>query len=101
MLAVGAGCLDIFTLVHHFFLLSSSLADGPIKTEILSQKVVKPQNNHPTNNFLWETPHFMDWNTVSQGRETKTNHLTFATGGSQMATSVRSTFDVKHFFFFL
>ena len=30
-----------------------------------------------------------------------TSHLTFATGGSQMATSVRSTFDVKHFFFFL
>ena len=30
VLAVGAGCLDIFTLVHHFFFLSSSLGDGPI-----------------------------------------------------------------------
>ena len=37
-LAVGAGggCLDIFSLVCHFFSFSLSLGDGPIKTEILS-----------------------------------------------------------------
>ena len=31
-LAVGAGggCLDIFTLVYHFYFLSPSLGDGPI-----------------------------------------------------------------------
>ena len=45
-LAVGAGgvCLDIFTLLYpfspHF---SLSLGDGPIWTEILSQRAVKPQ----------------------------------------------------------
>ena len=26
----GWGCLDIFSLVYHFFLLSPSLGDGPI-----------------------------------------------------------------------
>ena len=31
-LAVGAGggCLDIFSLVYHFYFLSPSLGDGPI-----------------------------------------------------------------------
>ena len=28
---------------------SLSLGDGPISTEILSQRAVKPQNNQPTN----------------------------------------------------
>ena len=39
-LAVGAGggCLDIFTLLYPFFSLSLSLGDGPIWTEILSQR---------------------------------------------------------------
>ena len=32
VLAVGAGggCLDIFSLIYHFFFLSPSLGDGPI-----------------------------------------------------------------------
>ena len=36
----------------HLSFLSSfslSLGDDPIQTEILSQSVVKPKNNHPTN----------------------------------------------------
>ena len=52
VLAVGAGggCLDIFTLVYHFFSFSLSLGDGPIWTEILSQRAVKPKTtNQPTN----------------------------------------------------
>ena len=50
-LAVGAGggCLDIFTLIYLFFSFSLSLGDGPIKTEILSQRAVKPKTtNQPT-----------------------------------------------------
>ena len=49
-LAVGAGggCLDIFSLIYHFFSSSLSLEDGPIETEILSQRAVNPQNNQPT-----------------------------------------------------
>ena len=49
-LAVGAGggCLDIFTLIYPF-LSSLSLGDGPIYTEILSQRAVKPKTNQPTN----------------------------------------------------
>ena len=44
-LAVGAGggCLDSVSLVYHFSFFSSlSLADGPIWTEIPSQRAVKP-----------------------------------------------------------
>ena len=40
--AVGAGG-DIFSLVYLFSFLSRSLGDGPILTEILSQKAVKPK----------------------------------------------------------
>ena len=54
-LAVGAGggCLDIYTLIYHFSFsllsLSPSLGDGPIWTEILSQRAVKPKTtNQPT-----------------------------------------------------
>ena len=58
-LAVGAdgGCLDIFTLVYHFFSFSLPLGDGPIQTEgdgliqteILSQRAVNPKTtNQPT-----------------------------------------------------
>ena len=49
-LAVGAGggCLDIFTLNYLFSSFSLSLGDGPIWTEILSQRAVKTQNQ-PTN----------------------------------------------------
>ena len=47
-LAVGAGggCLDIFTLIYPFFLLSPSLWEA---AEILSQRAVKPKTNQPTN----------------------------------------------------
>ena len=48
-LAVGAGGggLDIFTLIYPFSSFSLSLGDGPIKTEILSQRAVKPRTtNH-------------------------------------------------------
>ena len=51
-LAVGAGggCLDIFNSHRSFlFSFSLSLGDGPIYTEILSQRVVKPKTtNQPT-----------------------------------------------------
>ena len=51
-LAIGAGGggLDIFTLIYPFFSFSLSLGDGPIWTEILSQRAVKPKTtNQPTN----------------------------------------------------
>ena len=49
-LAVGAGggCLDFFTL-HYPFIFSLSLGDGPIYTEILSQRAAKPKTNNQTN----------------------------------------------------
>ena len=50
-LAVGAGGggLDIFTFIYPFFSFSLSLGDGPIYTEILSQRAVKPKTtNQPT-----------------------------------------------------
>ena len=50
-LAVGAGggCLDIFTLLYPFSPISPSLGDGPIETEILSQRAAKTQNKQTTN----------------------------------------------------
>ena len=47
-LAVGAGggCLDIFSFVYLFSLLSPSLGDGLIQTEILSQRGINPK--HPS-----------------------------------------------------
>ena len=41
-LATGSGwvCLNIFILVYYFCLVSPSLGDGPIQTEILSQHAV-------------------------------------------------------------
>ena len=48
-LAIGAGggCLDTFTFVYHFFLLSPSRGDGPIQIETLSQRAIKPKTtNH-------------------------------------------------------
>ena len=50
-IAVGAGggCLDICSLIYLFPFLSPSLGDGPIYTETLSQRAVKPKNNQPTN----------------------------------------------------
>ena len=41
----GGGCLDIFTLLYPFSL-SPSLGDGPIYTEILSQRAVKPETTN-------------------------------------------------------
>ena len=54
-LALGAGgcCLDIF--YSHLSFLSSfslSLGDGPIYTEILSQRAVKLKTNQPTNSLM-------------------------------------------------
>ena len=47
----GGGGLDIFTLIYPFSSFFLSLGDGPIKTEILSQRAVKPKTtNRPTNN---------------------------------------------------
>ena len=47
-LAVGAGrgCLDNFSLVYLFSFLSPSLGDGPIQTEIRSQRAVKPKTTN-------------------------------------------------------
>ena len=44
----GGGCLDIFSLVCHFFsfLTPSPLGEGPISTEILSQRAVKPNTTN-------------------------------------------------------
>ena len=45
----GGGGLDIFTLIYPFSSFSLSLGDGPIQTEILSQRAVKPKTtNQPT-----------------------------------------------------
>ena len=53
MLSVGAGggCLDIFSLVYLFSFLSPSLGDGPIETEILSQRAVKSKTTNQTTNL--------------------------------------------------
>ena len=52
-LAVGAGggCLDIFILLYPFSPLSPSLGDGPIWTEILSQRTVKPKTTNQLTNI--------------------------------------------------
>ena len=49
MFAVGAGggCMDIFSRLSFLCSFSHSLGDGPIETEILSKRDVKP--NQPTN----------------------------------------------------
>ena len=49
-LVVGAGGvgLDIFTLIYPFSSFSLSLGDGPISTEKLSQRAVKPKTNQQT-----------------------------------------------------
>ena len=43
---VGGGCLDIFPLLYLFSHSSLSLGQGPIQTEILSQRVVKPKTTN-------------------------------------------------------
>ena len=48
-LALGAGCLDIFSLIYHLSSFSLSLGDGLIQTEILSQRAVTLETtNQPT-----------------------------------------------------
>ena len=52
VLAVGAGGIVwtfLLSSILSFLSLSLSLGDGPIQTEILSQRAVKPQTNQPTN----------------------------------------------------
>ena len=51
-LAVGAsgGCLGIFILLYLFSPLSSSLGNGPMKTDILSQKAVLPETTNQQTN---------------------------------------------------
>ena len=52
VLTVGGRGLDIF-LSYHFSSSSLSLGDGPIETEIMSQRAVEPKaTNHPTNLFI-------------------------------------------------
>ena len=41
-----------FSLVCHFTLLSLSLGDGLILTDILSQRAVKPKQ--PTSQYVWD-----------------------------------------------
>ena len=43
---MGGGCLDIFTLLYPCSPLSLSLGDGPIQTEILSQRAVIPKTTN-------------------------------------------------------
>ena len=50
-LAVGAGrgYLDIISLIYLFSVLSLSLGDGLIQTEILSQRAIKPKRTNQPN----------------------------------------------------
>ena len=45
----GGGCLDTFSLVYRFFFLSPSLGYGPIWSEILTQRAVKPKTTNQPN----------------------------------------------------
>ena len=52
VVGAGGGCLDIFTLIYPFHSsFSLSLGDGPIKTEILSQRAFNPKQ--PTNQPIY------------------------------------------------
>ena len=56
-LAVGAGggCLDIFySLLSFLSYFSLSLGDGPILTEILSQRAVEPKTTNQPNHNKWQ-----------------------------------------------
>ena len=49
-IALGGGCLDIFfSHVSLLFSFSHSLGDGPIQTEILSQRAVKSRTTNRPN----------------------------------------------------
>ena len=56
-LAVGAGGgdLEIFTLIHLYSSFSLSLGDGPISTEILSQRAVKPKTTYQPTVCAWSS----------------------------------------------
>ena len=63
-LAVGAGggCLDIFTLIYPFLSsFSLSLGDGPIQTEILSQRAVKPKTTNQPTGWLRSGLSWFNW----------------------------------------
>ena len=63
-LAVGAGgvFLDIFILTYPFSSFSLSLGDGPILTEIPSQRAVKPKTtNQPTHLHMHSGHHLAKW----------------------------------------
>ena len=51
VVGAGGGGLDIFTLVYPFSSFSVSLGDGPIQTEILSQRAVKPKTTNQIRNI--------------------------------------------------
>ena len=55
-LAVGAGGggLDVFTLIYPFSSFSLFLGDGPIYTEILSQRAVKPKTTNQPNGCVFQ-----------------------------------------------
>ena len=48
----SGSCLDNFSLAYLFSFLSLSLGDGPIKTEILSQRAVKPLTTNQPNQVV-------------------------------------------------
>ena len=45
----GGGCLDIFSHLSLLFSFSLHLGDGPIYTEILSQRAAKPKTTNQPN----------------------------------------------------
>ena len=49
------GCLDIFSHLSFLFSFFLSLGDGPISTEILSQRAIKPKT---TNQPIFGSPLF-------------------------------------------
>ena len=47
---VGGGCLDIFfSRLSFLFSFSRSLGDGPIQTEIVCQRAIKPRTTNQSN----------------------------------------------------
>ena len=66
------GGLDIFSLVYQFshlsflFSISLSFGNGPIKTEILSQRAVKPKTTNQPTILNYKTKLNAEWATVIQ-----------------------------------
>ena len=60
-LAVGAGvgCSDSFTLLYSFSSFSLSLGDGPIQTEILSQRAAKLKTTSQPPKYIFPIFHFL------------------------------------------